>query len=128
MEQEFVSSHGGTIAVTHLDDKDSALPHVIWGHGWDQSGAALLPLAESLGRFAFSSLVDFPGFGRSPQPPEVWGTAEYADPGSSSGLGIVLVAGSVCRSRPGIRDCWRGWFWLPRLGSLGGVRFGSECG
>src|SRR5579871_353732 len=79
MEQEFVSSHGGTIAVTHLGDKNSALPHVIWGHGWDQSGAALLPMAESLGRFAFSSLVDFPGFGRSPQPPEVWGTAEYAD-------------------------------------------------
>lgn len=36
-------------------------------------------MAESLGRFAFSSLVDFPGFGSSPMPPDVWGTADYAD-------------------------------------------------
>jgi pimeloyl-ACP methyl ester carboxylesterase len=28
---------------------------------------------------ASSSLIDFPGFGKSPMPPETWGTAEYAD-------------------------------------------------
>jgi pimeloyl-ACP methyl ester carboxylesterase len=32
-----------------------------------------------LGRFAYSSLIDFPGFGNSPLPPHSWGTADYAD-------------------------------------------------
>jgi pimeloyl-ACP methyl ester carboxylesterase len=52
---------------------------VVWGHGWGQSGSALLPLAESMGGFACSSVIDFPGFGNSPPPPDSWGTAEYAD-------------------------------------------------
>jgi pimeloyl-ACP methyl ester carboxylesterase len=29
--------------------------------------------------FSYSSLIDFPGFGQSPNPPTTWGTAEYAD-------------------------------------------------
>src|SRR5579875_2176145 len=53
--------------------------HLVWGHGWGQSGAALLPLAEALKAFASSSLIDFPGFGKSANPPETWGTADYAD-------------------------------------------------
>src|SRR5579871_4166414 len=120
MEQEFVSSHGGTIAVTHLGDKNSALPHVIWGHGWDQSGAALLPMAESLGRFAFSSLWIFrglgglrnlPRFGERPSMPMPSPIGcVCCHPANSSGLGIVLVAGSVFRWRLVIRDCWPGWF------------------
>ncbi len=52
---------------------------LIWGHGWGQSGAALLPLAESLGGFASSTVIDLPGFGASPVPPLSWGSAEYAD-------------------------------------------------
>src|SRR5882724_9364418 len=79
MEPEFISSHGGTIAVRFVGDNFEVLPNLVWGHGWSQSGLALQPMAESLARFAFSSLIDFPGFGSSPMPPEVWGTAEYAD-------------------------------------------------
>ena len=53
--------------------------HLIWAHGWGQSGAAFRPLAEALAPLAPSTLIDFPGFGASPLPPATWGTAEYAD-------------------------------------------------
>jgi pimeloyl-ACP methyl ester carboxylesterase len=39
----------------------------------------LLPLAEAMQSSGRSVLLDFPGFGASPLPPEAWGTAEYAD-------------------------------------------------
>lgn len=51
----------------------------MFGHGWGQSSDAFLPLAETLKPFAPSYLIDFPGFGKSPVPPQDWGTAEYAD-------------------------------------------------
>jgi len=54
-------------------------PQLIWGHGWGQSHAALLPLAEAMQRSAGSWLVDFPGFGESPLPPGPWGTEDYAE-------------------------------------------------
>ena len=53
--------------------------HLYFGHGWGQSSAAFLPVAETLKPFAPSYLIDFPGFGQSPMPPQNWGTAEYAD-------------------------------------------------
>jgi pimeloyl-ACP methyl ester carboxylesterase len=39
----------------------------------------LLPLAQAMRRSARSILIDFPGFGASPAPPDAWGTADYAD-------------------------------------------------
>ena len=60
-----------------LGKKDS--PVVVWAHGWGQSRKAFLPLAEGLESFGTHTLIDFPGFGDSPMPPEPWGTAEYAD-------------------------------------------------
>jgi len=53
--------------------------HLIWGHGWGQSSAAFMPLAETLKPFASSTMIDFPGFGQSSLPPASWGTADYAD-------------------------------------------------
>jgi pimeloyl-ACP methyl ester carboxylesterase len=79
MGTEFVSFPGGTFAVVHVGDQRDDLTDIVWGHGWNHSSSALLPMATSLAHFAFSSLIDFPGFGRSPMPPEVWGTADYAD-------------------------------------------------
>jgi pimeloyl-ACP methyl ester carboxylesterase len=79
MNSESVSSRTSRFAITHVGQEREGAIHVIWGHGWGQSSAALLPLAESLGRFAYSSLIDFPGFGNSPLPPQSWGTADYAD-------------------------------------------------
>ncbi len=50
-----------------------------WGHGWGHSHENLLPLARALEASGHHTIVDFPGFGASPPPPEVWDTAAYAD-------------------------------------------------
>lgn len=52
---------------------------LIWAHGWGQTHAALLPLAQAMRRSARSILIDLPGFGASPEPPGPWSTADYAD-------------------------------------------------
>ncbi len=52
---------------------------VVWGHGWGQNRQAFAPFAETLGTQAAHILIDFPGFGASPPPPETWGTADYAE-------------------------------------------------
>lgn len=52
---------------------------LIFGHGWGQSGTAFQPLADILKPFGACSLIDFPGFGDSPAPPDTWGTADYSD-------------------------------------------------
>ena len=71
---------GAEMAVFRLEGENSGrAPLLVWGHGWGHTHRALLPLAESLRRVAPSVLVDFPGFGESPLPPEPWGTADYAD-------------------------------------------------
>lgn len=58
-------------------------PIVVWGHGWGQSGAAFLPLAQALRSGVQHFVVDFPGFGESPvpfkRPEDSWGSKEYAD-------------------------------------------------
>ncbi|MCC6983548.1 MAG: alpha/beta hydrolase [Bauldia sp.] len=51
---------------------------IVWAHGWGHSGATFAPVAEGLAGFSHY-LLDLPGFGASPIPPEPWGTAEYAD-------------------------------------------------
>ena len=58
---------------------ESASCLVVWGHGWKQDRKAFKPFAEALSSRAAHMLVDFPGFGLSPMPPQDWGTAEYAD-------------------------------------------------
>ena len=71
---------GGTkLAIKEIQGTPTSAVHLVWGHGWGQSSSALVPLAESLQPFASSSLIDFPGFGQSPVPPETWGTVDYAD-------------------------------------------------
>ncbi len=79
MELETVSVNGAQFAVQHVGQAPGHDVHIVWGHGWGHSRVALLPIAESLAGFASSSVIDFPGFGDSPAPPECWGTAEYAD-------------------------------------------------
>lgn len=51
----------------------------VWAHGWGQSHAAFLPLAQGFESRYRHILLDLPGFGESLVPPESWGTAEYAD-------------------------------------------------
>jgi pimeloyl-ACP methyl ester carboxylesterase len=52
---------------------------LICGHGWDNTHAALMPLARAMQGISPSIVLDFPGFGQSPSPPGAWGTADYAD-------------------------------------------------
>ncbi len=52
---------------------------VFWGHGWGDTHQSFLPWARRFEKTGTHVLVDFPGFGGSPAPPEIWGTAEYAD-------------------------------------------------
>lgn len=79
MDLDHTVESGTKLAITEVGTSQSNRPHLVWGHGWGQSAAALAPLAETLKPFASSSLIDFPGFGKSSNPPVSWGTAEYAD-------------------------------------------------
>jgi pimeloyl-ACP methyl ester carboxylesterase len=80
VKSEVVRARGADLALFHLDSDSPAGPlELIWAHGWGQTHAALLPLAQAMRRSARSTLVDLPGFGASPLPPEPWSTADYAD-------------------------------------------------
>lgn len=79
MDLERVTVQGTTIAIRQAGSGRKDSVHFVWAHGWGCSSLQLLPLAESLASFGYSSLIDFPGFGESPPPPGVWGTAEYSD-------------------------------------------------
>ena len=54
-------------------------PGFLWAHGWGQNHKAFEPLASSFFAMGRHILVDLPGFGESPLPPDAWGTADYAD-------------------------------------------------
>jgi pimeloyl-ACP methyl ester carboxylesterase len=47
-------------------------------HGWNQTLEGLKPLANLLKKDRPIYLLDLPGFGRSVQPQETWGTSQYA--------------------------------------------------
>lgn len=79
MNSETIAVNLSRFVVFEVPGTGKSHQHLIWGHGWGQSSAAFLPLAETLKTFASSTLIDFPGFGKSPLPPESWGTADYAD-------------------------------------------------
>jgi len=79
MYSETAASSGCPFVTFEVPATGRSHQRLIWGHGWGQSSAILVPLAEALKPFAPSTLIDFPGFGKSTLPPESWGTAEYAD-------------------------------------------------
>jgi pimeloyl-ACP methyl ester carboxylesterase len=105
MQSEYTVQGGATLSTTAIGTPKEGGIHLVWGHGWGQSAAALIPLAESLKPFASSSLIDFPGFGQSPKPADSWGTAEYAD----------LVAGWM-RTLAARRTVWIGHSFGGRVG------------
>jgi pimeloyl-ACP methyl ester carboxylesterase len=77
---EVVRVRGTELALFHLEgDSGEGAVELIWAHGWGQTHAALLPLAQAMRRSARSILIDLPGFGDSPAPPGPWSTADYAD-------------------------------------------------
>lgn len=54
-------------------------PVFVWAHGWGQSHAVFLPMVQSVEHMGRHILLDLPGFGASPPPGDIWGTADYAD-------------------------------------------------
>ena len=74
-----VNAGNGEFAVYPVEGNPAATIQFVWGHGWGHSHAQFLPLARSVVQSGPSLLLDFPGFGASPVPPESWGTADYAD-------------------------------------------------
>ena len=81
MKRDMAIVRGAEFALFRLDGDSPRRPvELIWAHGWGQSHRALLPLAEAMRRLGGSVLLDLPGFGgASPEPPEAWSTADYAD-------------------------------------------------
>jgi len=106
LHREIVRAGGADMAVFRLATagRDGG-PLLIWAHGWGHTHRALLPIAESLRPIASSKLIDFPGFGESPMPPAVWGTADYAD-----------AAAEWLRTLPPGRHIWIGHSFGCRVG------------
>jgi pimeloyl-ACP methyl ester carboxylesterase len=48
-------------------------------HGWGQNLQSLQPMGELLATRSNVHIIDLPGFGKSPPPPEDWDTTQYAD-------------------------------------------------
>lgn len=48
-------------------------------HGWGSNSKIMEPLAKQLQHIRTCFLVDLPGFGASPEPPEAWSVGDYTD-------------------------------------------------
>jgi pimeloyl-ACP methyl ester carboxylesterase len=79
MRQRSVAVRGAELALFEPAEISAAGPLLVWAHGWGQSHRDLLPLAQTMRRSGHSILLDLPGFGVAPPPPQPWGTADYAD-------------------------------------------------
>ena len=54
-------------------------PLVVFGHGWNRTGADFINVAEVLGPRCDCLMLDFPGFGATDRPDQTWTTQDYAD-------------------------------------------------
>ncbi len=80
---QYFNSNGAKFAYVTTNDMgnniitpDKAL--IIWAHGWGHSHENLMKLAAPFKDLANNIILDFPGFGNSPPPPDNWGTQDYA--------------------------------------------------
>ena len=108
MNRVTVRAGGADLAVYPLAGDSAApamQPLLIWAHGWGHTHQNMLPLADAMRRRARSVLLDLPGFGASPPPPGVWGTADYAD-----------AAAEWLASTPAGRRIWVGHSFGCRVG------------
>jgi pimeloyl-ACP methyl ester carboxylesterase len=88
---------------------------IVWGHGWGRDRRSLVGLAEAIPTAATHILVDFPGFGQSAAPQDVWGTQDYAD----------AVGQLIAGRRRGKRVIWVGHSFGGRVGIQLAARHGE---
>lgn len=48
-------------------------------HGWGSQSAVMQVISDGIKNIRTSYLLDFPGFGHSPEPPEAWSVSDYAN-------------------------------------------------
>lgn len=65
-----------TLPVAHFTGGDGK-PLIIL-HGWGSSSAVMMPLAQKLAALRTCVLLDLPGFGDTPEPPEALAVGDYA--------------------------------------------------
>ena len=58
---------------------EEASPHMLFLHGWGANRESLRGIATLFQHTHRVHLLDLPGFGEAPVPPDAWGTIEYAD-------------------------------------------------
>lgn len=77
---ERFTAQGGTLVVeTSGPAAAEARLRLVWLHGWGHSRAAMAPLARGFEAGDLTHLVDMPGFGEAPPPPQDWGTEQYGN-------------------------------------------------
>ncbi|MCL2473359.1 MAG: alpha/beta hydrolase [Alphaproteobacteria bacterium] len=62
-----------------IGDIDNAEAVFVWGHGWGFNKRIFLLFAQAMAARGASIIINFPGWGGTPEPPENWTTAEYAE-------------------------------------------------
>ena len=66
-------------ATLHYRASGNGPSQIIWGHGWGVDHKTLMSLAHQFDQDNTNYVVDLPGFGQTPPPPQHWGTEQYAD-------------------------------------------------
>ena len=62
-----------------IGDIESAEAIFVWGHGWGFNKKIFVPFVQAMRAKGASIIVNFPGWGGTPEPPENWTTVEYAE-------------------------------------------------
>jgi pimeloyl-ACP methyl ester carboxylesterase len=70
--------HGGATLVDEVSGESTA-PHIVFMHGWGGTRDSLRGLAGLFEHTHCVHLVDLPGFGEAPPPPDDWDTGSYTD-------------------------------------------------
>lgn len=77
-DRKFFKSEQDGALLAYRETGPADAPTVILMHGWGCTADTLRVIEQSLSKEFHVYNVDFPGFGASPEPPEVWGVADYA--------------------------------------------------
>jgi pimeloyl-ACP methyl ester carboxylesterase len=73
------SGNGSVDASLHAVVLGAGQPPLIILHGWGQSLETMRSLGDVFAKYQEVHLIDLPGFGNSPKPPDDWDTNQYAD-------------------------------------------------